>query len=83
MKRSRQEIIAKVLDICTSGAIKTKIVYQANLNFRTVNTYIDLLNKKGLIEVYQGPTTVYETTEKGLDLMESIKQVNSELSEFR
>ncbi len=83
MKRSRQEIIAKVLDICTNGAIKTKIVYQANLNFRTVNTYIDLLNKKGLIEVYQGPSVVYETTAKGMDLMESIKQVNSELSEFR
>ncbi|MDD1749508.1 MAG: winged helix-turn-helix domain-containing protein [Methanothrix sp.] len=83
MKRSRQEIIAKVLDICTNGAIKTKIVYQANLNFRTVNTYIDLLNKKGLIEVSQGPSVVYETTAKGMDLMESIKQVNSELSEFR
>jgi predicted transcriptional regulator len=82
-KRSRQEIIANVLDICTNGAIKTKIVYQANLNFRTVNTYIDLLNKKGLIEVCQGPSIVYETTAKGMDLMESIKLVNSELSEFR
>ncbi|HNX40568.1 MAG TPA: winged helix-turn-helix domain-containing protein [Methanothrix sp.] len=82
MKRSRQEIIAKVLDICSDGAIKTKIVYQANLNFKTVNAYIDLLNKNGLIEVNQGPSTVYETTEKGLNLMESIKHVNSELTEF-
>jgi predicted transcriptional regulator len=83
MKRSRQEIIAKVLDICTDGAIKTEIVYRANLNFRTVNTYIDLLNKKGLIEVSLGPSTIYETTPKGIDLMESIKQVNSELTDFR
>lgn len=83
MKRSRHEIIAKVLDICTDGAIKTEIVYQANLNFRMVNTYIDLLNKKGLIEVSQGRSTIYETTPKGIDLMESLKQLNSELTEFR
>jgi predicted transcriptional regulator len=83
MKRSRQEIIAKVLDICTDGAIKTKIVYQANLNFRMVDTYIDLLNKKGLIEVSQGRCTIYETTPKGIDLMQSLKQLNSELTEFR
>jgi len=82
MKRSREEIIAKVLDICSNGAIKTKIVYQANLNFKTVNAYIDLLNKNGLIAVNEGPTITYETTEKGLNLMESIKQVNSELTEF-
>jgi predicted transcriptional regulator len=83
MKRSRQEIIAKVLDICTEGAIKTEIVYQANLNFRMVNTYIDLLNKKGLIEVSQRRSTIYETTPKGIDLMESLRQLNSELTEFR
>lgn len=83
MKRSRHEIIAKVLDICTDGAIKTEIVYQANLNFRMVNTYIDLLNKKGLIEVSQRRSTIYETTPKGIDLMQSLKQLNSELTEFR
>jgi predicted transcriptional regulator len=48
-----------------------------------VNTYIDLLNKKGLIEVSQGPSIIYETTPKGIDLMESIKQLNSQLTEFR
>lgn len=43
MKRSRQEIISQILEICTKGASKTKIVYQANLNFKTVNPYLELL----------------------------------------
>ena len=37
MKRTREEIVSKILDICQNGASKTKIVYQSNLNFRTVN----------------------------------------------
>jgi len=82
MKRSRQEIIAKVLDICTNGAIKTKIVYQANLNFRTVNPYIDLLIKNNLIEVKQGKNQLYETTDKGISLLDDFKQINSQLSEL-
>jgi len=49
LKRSRDVIISKILDICIEGAHKTKIVYQANLNFRTVNPYIELLTKNGMI----------------------------------
>ncbi|MGD0954087.1 MAG: winged helix-turn-helix domain-containing protein [Methanotrichaceae archaeon] len=53
MKRSREEIVSKILDVCLNGANKTKIVYQANLNFRTVNPYLDLLIGKNLIKVSQ------------------------------
>jgi len=31
------------MKICMNGASKTKIVYQANLNFKMVNPYLDLL----------------------------------------
>jgi len=48
MKRSRHEIISQILDVCRNGASKTRIVYQVNLNFRTVNPYIDLLIKNGI-----------------------------------
>ena len=51
MKRSKHVIISDILDICKRGANKTRIVYQANLNFRTVDPYIDLLIKNNLIEV--------------------------------
>jgi len=44
-------IISQILDICIDGASKTKIVYQANLNFRIINPYLDLLTKNGLINI--------------------------------
>jgi predicted transcriptional regulator len=80
MKRSRHMIISQILDICDGGASKTRIVYQANLNFRTVNPYIELLTKNGLIESKNGRTVLYETTDKGLKLRENLNQIDSELS---
>lgn len=80
MKRSRGEIVSDILEICTAGANKTKIVYQANLNFRTVNPYLDLLTTKGLIDIAEGSTKTYITTDKGEELLESYKAVHSELN---
>jgi predicted transcriptional regulator len=80
MKRSRDVIISQILDICVKGASKTRIVYQANLNFRTINPYLDLLTKNGLINVKKEQTLIYETTPRGLDLLDNFKQIQSELS---
>ena len=79
MKRSRQEIISQILEICMDGASKTKIVYQANLNFKTVNPYLDLLIKNEMIQVNEGRAILYETTPKGIRLLESIKRIHDEL----
>ena len=79
MKRNREEIISQILNVCRNGAIKTRVVYQANLNFKTVGPYLDLLVKNNLIEVQQGEKRMYETTEKGETLLEALNQV-SELS---
>ncbi|VVB63031.1 Winged helix-turn-helix [uncultured archaeon] len=81
MKRSRDVIISKILDICIGGAHKTKIVYRANLNFRTVNPYLELLTKNGLIDAKtDSKIVVYETTAKGLKLLDNFKQIQNGLS---
>ena len=80
MKRSRDVIILQILDICIKGASKTRIVYQANLNFRTINPYLDLLTKNGLINVKKEQNLIYETTPRGLDLLDNFKQIQNELS---
>jgi predicted transcriptional regulator len=80
MKRSRDVIISQILDICVKGASKTRIVYQANLNFRTINPYLDLLTKNGLINVKKERTLIYETTPRGLDLLDNFKLIQNELS---
>jgi predicted transcriptional regulator len=82
MKRSKHVIISRILDICQNGANKTRIVYQANLNFRTVDPYIDLLIKNNLLEVKQGKTILYETTDRGIHLLDDFKQINSQLLEL-
>ena len=73
-------IISQILDICVKGASKTRIVYQANLNFRTINPYLDLLTKNGLINVKKERTLIYETTPRGLDLLDNFKLIQNELS---
>ena len=79
MKRNRQEIISQILEICINGASKTRIVYQANLNFKTVNPYLDLLIKNDLIKVNEERAIHYETTSKGIRLLEDIKRIQGEL----
>jgi predicted transcriptional regulator len=75
-------IVSQILDICKEGASKTQIVYQANLNFRTVNPYIDLLAKNNLIEIKQGKNVLYKTTDKGVLLLKDFQHIYSQLSEL-
>jgi predicted transcriptional regulator len=78
MRRSRPQIISEILEICRNGANKTRIVYQANLNFRTVNPYLKILIEKNLINTDQGE---YRATQAGMNLLESINKVNKMLYE--
>jgi predicted transcriptional regulator len=80
MKRSRDMIVSQILGICAKGATKTRIVYQANLNFKTVNPYIELLTKNGMIGITEGQNKVYETTNKGVKWLESFKVIQREFS---
>jgi predicted transcriptional regulator len=80
MKRSRHTIVSQILGICDGGASKTNIVYEANLNSKIVNSYIELLTKNGLIESINGRIILYKTTNKGLKLRENFKQINDGLS---
>lgn len=81
MKRSRQMIILEILAACVSGSNKTRIVYGANLNFRVADRYMNLLVERDLIAAKQGIPKLYETTERGKDLLKSLRQIQSELSE--
>ncbi len=79
MRRGRHTIILQILAICKTGASKSKIVYQGNLNFKTGNFYINLLIKNGLVNVEEGNPQKYQTTAKGVNLLKSLSQVDSEL----
>jgi predicted transcriptional regulator len=82
MKRSRDMIISQILDVCTKGgACKTKIVYQSNLNFRTVTPYLELLTNNGMINaITDSKQVLYETTIRGLALLDNFRHIQDELS---
>ena len=47
MKRTKHEIRADILRIASMGAIKTQIVYGANLNFKIAEEHINALIASG------------------------------------
>jgi len=62
-----------ILDLCAGdGAIKTRIVYKCNLNFKTAQGYLDEQQQAGLIEAIRQPHLhrktktgdIYRTTQR-------------------
>jgi predicted transcriptional regulator len=75
-KRESVDICRDILQLTRNGAIKTRIVYGANLNFKIVEGYLSKLLSLGLLEESRKG---YRTTEKGLDFINRYE----ELSRFR
>jgi predicted transcriptional regulator len=77
-KRSRDQLIARILTICQEDdVIKTRIVYQVGLNFKTVQPHLNLLLKKGLLEVTGNTQQIYKTTPEGGQALESLRKVEA------
>jgi predicted transcriptional regulator len=80
-RRDRLYIIAEILDIAKDGALKTQIMYKANLSFSQLNTYINLLLETQLLEILKkNKRTIYKTTKRGVEYMQSYKEVLETLS---
>lgn len=78
-------IVSQILDVCANGANKTRIVYQANLNFRTIAPYLNLLIRNGLLDSERNSDNgssqliTYRTTSKGRNLLNDLKVIHDEL----
>ncbi len=83
-RRSNITIAMDILNTCINGASKTKIVYQANLNFSTVCPYLNNLINKGLIEEFiKDSRIMYKITPKGLEWKKKFDQSVSLLEEIQ
>ena len=71
-KRDRTQINADILRICLPGAKKTHIVYQANLNFKILKTYLHRLTNAGLLEK---ALDRYYTTDAGTKYIYHVEQL--------
>ncbi len=61
-RRNNLDVQADILRTARSGALKTRIVYQANLNFKIVKRYLTELMERKLL-TFNEPH--YFTTDKG------------------
>jgi predicted transcriptional regulator len=75
IRRTRDQIISRILSTCLEGANKTRIVYASNLNFKNAREYLSLLTRKGLLEVIPGEHILYKTTSTGERALERLREI--------
>jgi predicted transcriptional regulator len=75
-RRDKLYIIAEILEIARDGALKTQIMYKANLSFTQLNKYLELLTKIKLLRVtLENQKRVYTTTEKGMKYLHNYREI--------
>ena len=73
-RRSDVEIIAEMLRIGENGAVKTKIMYNANMSYSQMKKYLRFLINQGYLDSVRAgnPSVMYQATDRGLNLLKSI-----------
>ncbi len=67
MRRDRKDIDAAILRIAETGAKKTQLVYQANLNFSIIKRYLErLIDDQGYLKQDDG---LFHTTSRGKEFL--------------
>jgi len=77
--RTRLEILESILKVASNGALKTHIMYKANLSHRQLERYLAFLEERGLLA--QGVdedmgNRIYRITEKGFDFLREYSHVS-------
>lgn len=69
-RRDKLVIMAEIMDIAKHGALKTQIMYRANLSFSQLKDYLRLLTDSNLLaRSIRDGKQVYRATEKGIDFL--------------
>jgi len=77
-RRDRLHIMAELLRIARRGALKTQLMYGANLSFAQLNDYLSFLISTGLLETFQeGSKLIYKATSKGLEFLTNYDKIIS------
>lgn len=77
-RRSELDIINQILSLSRNGAKKTEILYQGNLSYSQLQSYLMFLIEKEILEEQfvkkdNGHFKIYKNTKKGDNLLENIK----------
>ena len=79
--RSKINIISQILEAANgSNATRSKIAYNAFLNYYQLKEYLMLLTEKELL-CYNEDTQTFKTTERGLRLLDTYNQMDDMIKE--
>ena len=77
MKRSRAQIVLAILDLLAAqDRLKTEIVYQVNLNFVTIDRYLEKLVEAGNVAWNERNRRWYLTT-AGREAVDHLREVEA------
>jgi len=65
-----------MLNVAARGALKTHIMYRANLSHRQLEKYLHFLEDKGLIRKLLDDSGGYEATEKGIEFLKDYARLS-------
>ncbi len=69
-RRDKLIIMAEIMDISRNGALKTQIMYKANLSFSQLQEYLALLISNNLLtKISVNGREVYKATSKGIEFL--------------
>ncbi len=75
-RRDHLFIMAEILEVTIDGALKTQVMYRANLSFAQLNEYLKLMLDMKLLEcVKNSDRTLYKTTSKGMRYLQSYREL--------
>jgi predicted transcriptional regulator len=76
--------MAEILEVAVDGALKTQVMYRANLSFAQLNEYLKLMLDLKLLEIAKNTEkTVYKTTTKGMRYLQSYREIRDLLKKER
>lgn len=83
-RRDHLFIMAEILEVAIDGALKTQVMYRANLSFAQLNEYLKLMLDIKLLEsVKNSQKTFYKTTAKGVRYLQSYREIRDLLKKER
>ena len=77
-RRDRLGIMAEIMEVANGGLLKTQIMYGVNLSFSQLREYLSFLTEMGFLRIRnENRKKVYETTAKGIQYVESYREMSS------
>ena len=77
--RTRIEILASILKVAQGGALKTHIMYKANLSHKQLTKYLQFVIGNQLLQEISDPeegNRLYQVTEKGIQFLKDYERLS-------